>query len=190
MTLAMATSNAMMNGLARSVDMMQDDQLQTPDEQIPPTFFCRALYDYQSQDSSSLSFCRGEIIEVLTQMKSGWWDGMLGDERGWFPSNYVQPITDDEAEAELSRQEHGRPTNVHDSAIDVSQQYRTTNSEQDHDWLDDEEFGSSRQVVGDLGRRTGSNAGAASDFWVPQVTDSGQVRASRDHTRTSPANAQ
>lgn len=175
----MAPTNAMMNGLARSVDMMQDDQLHTPDDQILPTFFCRALYDYQSQDSSSLSFYRNDIIEVLTQMKSGWWDGMLGDDRGWFPSNYVQPITDDEAEAELSRQDHsGRPTtDVHDSAIDVSQQYRTVNSEQDHDWLEEEEYGASRRGVEDLSHRTGSNGGAASDFWVPQVTDSGQVRA-------------
>lgn len=65
-------------------------------------FFCRALYDYQSQDSSSLSFYKGDIIEVLTKLDSGWWDGLLNDERGWFPSNYVQRISDQEADAELS----------------------------------------------------------------------------------------
>ncbi|KAI5835257.1 SH3-domain-containing protein, partial [Schizophyllum commune Tattone D] len=51
--------------------------------------FCKALYDYEAQDPSALSFKRGDIIEVLTQQPSGWWDGLLGDERGWFPSNYV-----------------------------------------------------------------------------------------------------
>ncbi|KAJ7440631.1 SH3 domain-containing protein, partial [Mycena galericulata] len=51
--------------------------------------FCRALYDYEAQDASALSFRQNDIIEVLTQQPSGWWDGLLGDERGWFPSNYV-----------------------------------------------------------------------------------------------------
>ena len=67
------------------------------EEQYISTFFCRALYDYQTNDNSSLSFRRGDIIEVLTQLPSGWWDGLLGDERGWFPSNYVTSISEQEA---------------------------------------------------------------------------------------------
>ncbi|KAJ7263986.1 SH3 domain-containing protein, partial [Mycena haematopus] len=52
--------------------------------------FCRALYNYDAQDGNScLSFRQNDILEVLTQKPSGWWDGLLGDERGWFPSNYV-----------------------------------------------------------------------------------------------------
>ncbi|KAJ3981017.1 SH3 domain-containing protein, partial [Lentinula detonsa] len=51
--------------------------------------FCRAKYPYTAQDASALTFTTGSIIEVLTRQESGWWDGMLGDERGWFPSNYV-----------------------------------------------------------------------------------------------------
>ncbi|PWN34270.1 uncharacterized protein FA14DRAFT_124014, partial [Meira miltonrushii] len=54
------------------------------------SFFVRALYDFNSTESSSLSFKKGTLIEVLTQLESGWWDGLLGnDTRGWFPSNYV-----------------------------------------------------------------------------------------------------
>jgi son of sevenless-like protein len=66
------------------------------------TFFCRALYDHRTNDPSYLSFRRDDIIEVLTQQESGWWDGLLGDERGWFPSNYVALISDEEAEAVLA----------------------------------------------------------------------------------------
>ena len=62
------------------------------------SLFCRALYDYESQDNSALSFRRGDIIEILSQQPSGWWDGLLGDERGWFPSNYVVIISEEEAE--------------------------------------------------------------------------------------------
>ncbi|KAK2459678.1 hypothetical protein APHAL10511_008323 [Amanita phalloides] len=67
-------------------------------EETFSSLFCRALYDYESQDNSALSFRRGDIIEVLSQQPSGWWDGLLGDERGWFPSNYVVIISEEEAE--------------------------------------------------------------------------------------------
>ncbi|KAJ1026749.1 hypothetical protein NDA16_002046 [Ustilago loliicola] len=68
----------------------------------PPSFFVRALYDFESNDASSLSFQKGALIEVLTQLESGWWDGLLDNQvRGWFPSNYVEPISDQEAEMEL-----------------------------------------------------------------------------------------
>ncbi|EPQ30337.1 uncharacterized protein PFL1_01863 [Pseudozyma flocculosa PF-1] len=75
------------------------------DPSEPPSFFVRALYDFESSDASSLSFRKGAVIEVLTQLESGWWDGLMdNDVRGWFPSNYVEPISDEEAELELAAQ--------------------------------------------------------------------------------------
>lgn len=53
------------------------------------TFFVKAAYNYKTDDQSSLSFVVGDVIEVLTTLESGWWDGLLGNERGWFPSNHV-----------------------------------------------------------------------------------------------------
>jgi hypothetical protein len=70
-----------------------------------PALFCRALYDYEAKDASALSFRQNDIIEVLTQLSSGWWDGLLNDERGWFPSNYVTAITNEEAELAFSGSE-------------------------------------------------------------------------------------
>ena len=67
-----------------------------------PTFFCRARYDFQSPDDSCLSFRANDIIEVLVCDDSGWWDVLLSGERGWIPSNYVEVITDAEAEAALA----------------------------------------------------------------------------------------
>lgn len=72
------------------------------DAQVGQPFFVRALFDFQGSDASSLSFRRGDIIEVLNTLESGWWDGLLDDERGWFPSNYVQAISDAEADQELA----------------------------------------------------------------------------------------
>ncbi|MCO5585033.1 hypothetical protein L7F22_038965 [Adiantum nelumboides] len=85
-----------------SIIMNGLDELDDGEER---SFFVRALYDFNSTESSSLSFKKGTLIEVLTQLESGWWDGLLGnDTRGWFPSNYVERITDAEAEAELQAQ--------------------------------------------------------------------------------------
>lgn len=152
------------------------------EEQYITTFFCRALYDYQTQDSSSLSFRKDEVIEVLTRLESGWWDGLLGEERGWFPSNYVTVISDEQAEAALFGSEYS------------TQQYSASGSTQG---------GSSSTVTGgrsiangsgwadgDIGHSDSRNglvelANAAleddsipySDFWMPQVTPEGAVRA-------------
>ncbi|GAA6054608.1 hypothetical protein JCM3770_000076, partial [Rhodotorula araucariae] len=61
--------------------------------------FVRALYSYTGADSSSLSFRQGDILEVLSVLDSGWWDGIVlqTGTRGWFPSNYTEPIGEDEA---------------------------------------------------------------------------------------------
>ena len=80
-------------------------QQQPEEEQFLSTFFCRALFDYQTDNDSSLSFRKDDIIEVLTRLESGWWDGLLGQERGWFPSNYVTVISDQEADAALAAAE-------------------------------------------------------------------------------------
>ncbi|TPX62785.1 hypothetical protein SpCBS45565_g06925 [Spizellomyces sp. 'palustris'] len=52
----------------------------------------RALYDYTGAEESSLTFRKGDVIQVLTQLESGWWDGLCNGERGWFPSNYVSDM--------------------------------------------------------------------------------------------------
>ncbi|KAG2008736.1 cell division control protein 25 [Coprinopsis cinerea AmutBmut pab1-1] len=67
----------------------------------PSTQFCIALYSYSDPDPAALSFCKNDVIEVLQQHPSGWWDGLAGGvwngygmggqvRRGWVPSNYVR----------------------------------------------------------------------------------------------------
>ena len=94
------------NSRAQTMSLGPDPAQQQPEEeQFLSTFFCRALFDYQTDNDSSLSFRRDDIIEVLTRLESGWWDGLLGQERGWFPSNYVTIISDQEADAALAAAE-------------------------------------------------------------------------------------
>ncbi|KAI7865102.1 ras guanine nucleotide exchange factor domain-containing protein [Spinellus fusiger] len=52
----------------------------------------RALYSFNSQEQTALTFKKGDLIEVLARLDSGWWDGWCNGVRGWFPSNYVGAI--------------------------------------------------------------------------------------------------
>ncbi|GAB1520785.1 cell division cycle-related protein [Rhizoctonia solani] len=122
----------------------------------PPSFWVRAVYDYQSTDDSSLSFSRGDIVEVLGTLPSGWWDGLIGNERGWFPSNFVVTIPDSEAEAELA---------ARGGAIDVD----PANLESDSEWVQDElEHVADAAIPIDF-------AGARDDLWLPEVQPNGQI---------------
>jgi son of sevenless len=88
-----------LNGNSRSDEASTStlvEELNEAEDVNPESFFVRALYDFTASDNSSLSFRKDDIIEVLTQLPSGWWDGLLGEARGWFPSNYVEQIDDKE----------------------------------------------------------------------------------------------
>ncbi|KAI0667585.1 ras GEF [Trametes maxima] len=165
-------------------------RLPANEEQYISTFFCRALYDYQTNDSSSLSFRRGDIIEVLTRLESGWWDGLLSDERGWFPSNYVTVISDQEAEAALNGGEYP-PTQASlpdDSMVDMAQtmSQALSQSDSDGDWLNgngDYSLNGSRDYPQQVQRTdtyvngSGGQTSATkqSDFWVPRVSQDGRI---------------
>ncbi|KAI1789570.1 ras GEF [Ganoderma leucocontextum] len=156
--------------------------------EYPSTFFCRALYDYQSEDPSSLSFNKGDIIEVLTRLDSGWWDGLLNDERGWFPSNYVAVISDQEAEAAFGGSEYpgSHASLPDDSIVDIVQtmSQALSQSDPDGDWLNG--GGADYQALRTLGStngRTVDDGGTHhSDFWVPQVSQDGRIFYVNTHT--------
>jgi hypothetical protein len=67
--------------------------------------YVRALYDYEADDRTSLSFHEGQLIQVITELESGWWDGVIDGVLGWFPSNYCQ-ISPDPGDA-MERDQNG-----------------------------------------------------------------------------------
>lgn len=80
----------------------------------PPSMYVRALYDYDADDHTSLSFRQGDTIQVITQLASGWWDGIINGVRGWFPSNYCAIISEPDPSSEIGTPEgqtfdHGGP---------------------------------------------------------------------------------
>ena len=72
--------------------------------ELPPLedLYALALYDYKATKADELSFQEGDLIHVIHVVDGGWWEGDLGEHRGWFPSNFVEaqqrenlPITPD-----------------------------------------------------------------------------------------------
>ncbi|KAI0061642.1 ras GEF [Artomyces pyxidatus] len=189
-----------------------DRTLQTPsqadDQQYITTFFCRALYDYQSGDDSSLSFHRDDIIEVLTRLETGWWDGLLGEERGWFPSNYVAILSEAEADAIFSAAEFQRPqqssatveTPLSQSSstlhsMSSSSSISRSLSRNDGNWLDGEpEYVPGRNGLDELASTSMDHVAQSNDFWVPQVTSDGQIyyvnTQTGQHSRDLPMEAE
>lgn len=58
-----------------------------------PEMCVRALYDYQAEDESEISFEPGDIIRDVETVDKAWWRGRSKDGRqGLFPANYVETI--------------------------------------------------------------------------------------------------
>ncbi len=63
-----------------------------------------ALYTYTAQSSDELGFHKGSVISVLDKEGGEWWKGEVNDKVGLFPSNYVQPLTEQQLPAgEITR---------------------------------------------------------------------------------------
>lgn len=144
-------ASALMNGIVGSAP--------------PGAMYVRALYDYDADDRTSLSFHEGDIIQVITQLESGWWDGVINGVRGWFPSNYCQIISSPD---ELPLPEPGQngvdeqPEEEHDDG-DVYEEDFDGDEGSDHDDLTSLPL---QETEGDKSR---------ADFWIPQATSDGRL---------------
>ena len=55
----------------------------------PKNKVAQALFDFQGERESDLSFKQGDLISI-TRMEGEWWQGQLQGKLGEFPANYVQ----------------------------------------------------------------------------------------------------
>ena len=72
----------------------------------------RAMYDFDSEDSTNLTFKKDDVIQVLAQLESGWWAGHCQGRQGWFPSNYVQVMGEDELDSQDEADHDGEDVDV------------------------------------------------------------------------------
>ncbi|KKY33357.1 putative cell division control protein 25 [Diaporthe ampelina] len=127
----------------------------------PGAMYVRALYDYEADDRTSLSFHEGDVIQVITQLESGWWDGVINGVRGWFPSNYCQIITSPDDLPDSEQQDNGFGEPVED---DLDEDPYDDNDEADMSEL--EELPLEGTSAGDRSK---------ADYWIPQATPDGRL---------------
>lgn len=126
----------------------------------------RALYDYEADDRTSLSFHEGDLIQVITQLESGWWDGVINGVRGWFPSNYCQVIAspdeilEDKIHTGVEQEEE-----LQDEDDDYEDQYEE---------VEDGESDNENMTQLSMESTNGNNKSRA-DFWIPQATPDGRL---------------
>ncbi|XP_026067105.1 drebrin-like protein B isoform X2 [Carassius auratus] len=75
-------------------DEIQMEKVTENGESSPERLLCvRALYDYQAEDDTELSFEPGDIISDVETIDKAWWRGSSKDgHQGLFPANYVETI--------------------------------------------------------------------------------------------------
>ena len=128
--------------------------------------FVRALYDYVADDRTSLSFHRGDIIQVITQLETGWWDGIINGVRGWFPSNYCAVVS--AADDDMNRGRH---------IANADEASGESGTEDDYEEYD-EELDSNRNTDGGLqplSEEKESKEQEEAAFWIPQATPDGTL---------------
>lgn len=138
------------------------------------TMYVRALYDYEADDRTSLSFHEGDIIQVITQLESGWWDGVINGVRGWFPSNYCQIVNGPDDLADPSQIGHyDHLEDEHDDPEGYDESF-----ERDEDSEDDAPSGLPLEGTSATGMGMGVGMGGGNsraDFWIPQATPDGRL---------------
>ncbi|KXG47848.1 Guanine-nucleotide dissociation stimulator CDC25 [Penicillium griseofulvum] len=136
----------------------------------PPALFVRAMYDYDADDHTSLSFRRGDIIQVLNQLETGWWDGVIDDVRGWFPSNYCTPITEADDVSDQFAHTHHETDLSADSGLE--DEYGDAHDEEEVNT--EENSRDSHQILSTEGIPAPKEQEEAA-FWIPQATPDGRL---------------
>jgi son of sevenless-like protein len=162
----------------------------TPTSPQPGPMHVQALYDYEADDRTSLSFRAGDIIQVITQLESGWWDGYMQGVRGWFPSNYCQLIPNTENDAHNSNgetEDQSQPSLQQQAQSQVQpqtqsqpQQRPDSQSQDEYEDLDYEDVESDGGNVNGNGSNmrqvdTGDHESEEAAFWIPQATPEGRL---------------
>ncbi|EEP79958.1 conserved hypothetical protein [Uncinocarpus reesii 1704] len=150
--------------LGTEAGVVIEEGYQSPIE-APPGLYVKALYDYTSDDHTSLSFRQGDIIQVLNQLETGWWDGVIGDVRGWFPSNYCAVVPGPDAFSD--RLNLGGEISIESGTED--------DYEDDNDDDLDSQGNSKEDVSVPPIENTTPGTQEEAAFWIPQATADGRL---------------
>jgi len=122
------------------------------------TSHVEAKFDFEAQDESQLSFRQGDIIQVISRLSSGWWDGFCNGKRGWFPSNYVQDV-------DVSQRKSMPMGQRSDIGYDIN----------NPEGIEDGDLPTGRRHTSISSRKSGDSASRLPPQWGKRTTYDGQV---------------
>ncbi|KAF7370399.1 hypothetical protein MSAN_00671400 [Mycena sanguinolenta] len=100
----------------------------------------------------------------------------LGDKRGRFPFNYVNVMSDGEAQLDFSHSEQTFPERqTNNSVLDLSHAMMRGTQAENEEWLDAEIGSLQGGGMDKLANSTLDSPLESSDFWMPEVTADGQI---------------
>lgn len=87
-----------------------------------PIGYCKALYNYDAQESSDLALTKGDQIAVMEHLSADWWKGFRKVDGprnvGVFPSNYVAIISESEFEQPQRKEREKTPPAYEERAVE------------------------------------------------------------------------
>ena len=91
---------------------------------ITYTEIVRALHDYNPAEEGCLRFNQGDLIYVQEKDATGWWSGIVGNRQGWFPSNWIEPVSTVMQDAEITTLSRGKQRKTEDDNSELPQFWR------------------------------------------------------------------
>jgi len=71
-------------------EMQHDDE----DDMDPIECFAKVMFSYSAATNTELNLQQNDLIFVTKKYPDGWWEGEVGENKGIFPSTYVEEVTD------------------------------------------------------------------------------------------------
>ena len=90
------SKQAVKPAVAKKPSLPKKPPIYSEGNQAKNSDLCVSLYDFRGTKSSDLSFMSGCKIELLDKTNSDWWQGRCNGFEGYFPSQYVLEINEND----------------------------------------------------------------------------------------------
>ncbi|XP_014779915.1 nephrocystin-1 [Octopus bimaculoides] len=122
-------------------DDEEEEEEESDEEMELPTKYFIALSNYEKEETSDLSFKKGEVLKIVQAHRNGWWLAENNDGfQGLVPSTYLQmrSPTDDEEEEEEDSAEESRKDEGESDSDDNSEEEEKENEEEEDSDIDED----------------------------------------------------